>query len=199
MVDLTPRFVPTLGAGVIVAAVTAIATTRNWLAIDGGAGVVSADVLAGLREANPLASALSLVLLAAWGTILVTRRRTRRLIALVAAVAALAVGGAVVSWVPGATTDAAAELTQAGAVSAEASLEVWVWVSLIGALASVALALTAYAGAPHWPEMGSRYDAPGTPAAASAEQGPADPERDPSIEVWRAIDEGRDPTLDTSA
>jgi Tryptophan-associated transmembrane protein (Trp_oprn_chp) len=39
-----------------------------------------------------------------------------------------------------------------------------------------------------WPEMGSRYDAPGRRAEAE------DPARMEEIDLWRAIDEGRDPT-----
>ena len=53
------------------------------------------------------------------------------------------------------------------------------------ALAASALAVRHVAG---WPEMGSRYDAPaGTPLA----QDPADME---DVDLWRAIDQGHDPT-----
>ena len=40
-----------------------------------------------------------------------------------------------------------------------------------------------------WPEMGSRYDAPADAATAAREQGPATEQ-----ELWKALDEGRDPT-----
>ena len=42
--------------------------------------------------------------------------------------------------------------------------------------------------APGWPAMGSRYDAPG--ARADAEDAAPDTEQD----MWRALDDGRDPT-----
>ena len=45
-------------------------------------------------------------------------------------------------------------------------------------------------GRRHWPEMGSRYDAPGAAAATAA--GP--PEEQTSLDLWKALDEGRDPT-----
>ncbi len=40
----------------------------------------------------------------------------------------------------------------------------------------------------HWPEMGSRYDAPGG-------AGDAAPEDPSSLDLWKSIDEGRDPTV----
>jgi hypothetical protein len=42
---------------------------------------------------------------------------------------------------------------------------------------------------PAWPEMGSRYDAPG-----AAEQETAPPEERSSLDLWRSLDEGQDPT-----
>jgi hypothetical protein len=41
---------------------------------------------------------------------------------------------------------------------------------------------------PGWPEMGSRYDAP----TGAAE--PSDPADMEDVDLWRAIDQGRDPT-----
>ena len=43
-----------------------------------------------------------------------------------------------------------------------------------------------------WPEMGTRYDAPGDQAATRPS---ADEDDEPSsLDLWKAIDEGRDPT-----
>ena len=39
---------------------------------------------------------------------------------------------------------------------------------------------------PSWPEMGSRYDAPGSTPP---------PREETSLDLWRALDHGRDPTL----
>ena len=66
------------------------------------------------------------------------------------------------------------------------TLTAWYWVTGVGARCSrlVASAWPPFAG-PGWPAMGSRYDAP----AARAER-PAPPTQD----LWRALDEGRDPT-----
>lgn len=191
-----PRFpfAPTVALGVAAAALTAVATTRDWLTVHVGAGLVPQDVLAGLREASPLGSALSLVVLAAWGTILVSRRRTRRVTALVAAVAALALGVVIVTWLSGAADSARDTLRLGGVNQPDVGLNPWVWLALLGTIGSVALGLAAYLSAPGWPEMGSRYDAPGTRPAHSEQT-----DLDAPLEVWRAIDEGRDPTIGPSA
>ena len=191
-----PRFpfVPTVAAGVGIAALTAVAATQDWLAVHVGSGLVAQDVLAGLREASPLGSALSLVVLAAWGTILVTRSRARRAAALLANAAALSLSLAIVIWLAGAADSARAALRLGGVGEPDVGLAPWVWLALLGALGSVALSLAAYYSAPGWPEMGTRYDAPSARQAS-----PEGTDLDAPMEVWRAIDEGRDPTIGPSA
>ena len=44
---------------------------------------------------------------------------------------------------------------------------------------------------PGWPEMGRRYDAP---ADATAERAAPLPEEQENLDLWKAMDEGRDPT-----
>jgi hypothetical protein len=44
--------------------------------------------------------------------------------------------------------------------------------------------------APQWPEMGSRYDAPGV----QSEPASVPPEDQSSLDLWKALDEGKDPT-----
>ena len=46
--------------------------------------------------------------------------------------------------------------------------------------------------APEWPEMGTRYDAPGSAVPAPAT--PAEPDERTGLDLWKAMDEGRDPT-----
>ena len=43
-----------------------------------------------------------------------------------------------------------------------------------------------------WPEMGSRYDAPGTQDPATTRATTSEPTREQDL--WQALDEGRDPT-----
>jgi hypothetical protein len=60
------------------------------------------------------------------------------------------------------------------------------------ALTASVVALAAFAVAVRtcrsWPEMGSRYDAPARPTRDP------EPEEMEDIDLWRAIDQGRDPT-----
>jgi hypothetical protein len=191
-----PRFpfAPTVATGVALAALTSVATTRDWLAVHVGAGLVSQDVLNGLREASPLGSALSLVVLAAWGSILVTRRKARQVTALLAATAALALCVVIVVWAADAAESARAALRLGGVAEPDVGFAAWVWLALVGGIGSVALSAAAFLSAPGWPEMGSRYDAP-----AARRSGPEETDLDAPMEVWKAIDEGRDPTLGPSA
>ena len=137
----------------------------------------------------PLATALGLVVLACWGVVLVTRGRVRRAVALLGAVAS---AGALVTVVAGWTQvpdQLRDELAQVGVTDASVSHTAWWWAALVGALLSLVTSVAAFVLAPAWPEMGSRYDAPGT--AAAPEQAP---EEQSSLDLWKAMDEGRDPT-----
>ena len=48
--------------------------------------------------------------------------------------------------------------------------------------------------APGWPEMSTRYDAP-TGRSGANEPGSADDRPRTDAELWKALDEGRDPTV----
>ena len=66
----------------------------------------------------------------------------------------------------------------------------WFWV----AVAALPFAVGAGAGrrpagVGRWPEMGRRYDAP-----ADQEPRPKAPEEQENLDLWKAMDEGRDPT-----
>jgi uncharacterized membrane protein (TIGR02234 family) len=65
----------------------------------------------------------------------------------------------------------------------------WWWVALVAAVLALAASALAVRHARSWPEMGSRFDAPA--GAAPARRDPEDME---DVDLWRAIDQGRDPT-----
>ena len=177
-----------LAAGIL----AAVASSRPWVVDASGGGDHSADPLGLVADAGemPLAAALSLVVLACWGVLLVTRRTVRRVVAVLGLLAALGlVATVVVGWtsLPDAVVDTLAE--QAGSGDAFAvETTAWFWAAAVGSLGSVAATLLAVRWVPHWPEMGARYDAPGTADGA----GP--PEDASSLDLWKAMDEGRDPT-----
>jgi uncharacterized membrane protein (TIGR02234 family) len=133
----------------------------------------------------PLAGALALVLLASWGVVLVSRRRIRRAVAGLGLVVAAAMVATAVLGLHSATSGLRDDLALVGHDDLTLRTTTWFWVYLVGAVLSVAAAALAVRWAPAWPEMGSRYDAPGAP--------PLREETD--LDLWRALDDGRDPTL----
>lgn len=191
-------FGPVVLTGLATAALAALACSRPWVALEGagssgttdGGALPGSSVTTDAGTTYPLASAVSLVLLAAWGVLLVTRGWVRRAFALLAALAAVGLLATVVtgglSLPDSAGDDLAASLGRPGA---GAGLTGWFWTSAVAAVLAVLPAAAAVRLVPTWPEMGARYDAPADAAAAARDQGPATEQ-----ELWKALDEGRDPT-----
>lgn len=171
-------FGPVVLGGLVTSGLAALAATRPWY--DTGRVATLPGMGADLEQTYPAASAVSLVLLAAWGVLLVTRGRVRRLFA------ALAVLG-------GLGLVATAVAAAADRPDGDPALTGWFWVGVLAALLAVVPAVLAVRLVPTWPEMGSRYDAPAadTPPRVAGE--PME-ER----ELWRSLDEGHDPTDDTT-
>ena len=180
-------FGPTVLVGLASGTATAVLAGRRLAAGDGG-GVPEALIgAAAATDTLPLAQALALVALAAWGVLLVTRGRFRRAVAVLAVLAAagttltLLVGrGALVDGV----TEA---LRQGGVEDPDVGLTASYWLALAASLVCLAAAVVAVRAVGSWPEMGRRYDAPAAVAAA-----PVTPTSDPA-DLWRALDEGHDP------
>jgi hypothetical protein len=152
------------------------------------AGLASTLVLRAEGASVPLATALGLVVLACWGVVLVSRGRARRAVAALGALAAI---GTLATYAVGSFTsvqDLVDDYAEAGLPGVDVDLTRWFWFGLVCALVSAATAVLAVRLVPGWPEMGTRYDAPG-------EQAPHAPAAEPSnLDLWRAIDEGDDPT-----
>lgn len=178
--------------GLAGAALAAVAGSRTWAEGHASAAGMHVDATVAGSQVAPLVSALSLVALAAWGVVLVTRRRLRRGIAVIGLLAGL---GALVASVLGRLhvhDMVTADLLHQGAGhgSLTASTTGWWVVALIGALVTAAAFVVALRRAPGWPEMGSKYDAPAFRADAAGRE----PESAQGTDMWRALDEGRDPT-----
>lgn len=182
-------FGPVVLLGLGSAALLAVSAAKTWYAVPrtGAADASLGGVVTG--GGYPAASAVSLALLATWGVLLVTRGRVRR------AFAALALGFAVLTLVtvvvahqtlPGDHVARLGVLT--GRPGGTPRFTGWFWTSAVCAVLALLPAGLAVRLSPAWPEMGSRYDAPS--AAASAPEQSLDTDRD----LWRALDEGRDPT-----
>jgi uncharacterized membrane protein (TIGR02234 family) len=180
---------PTVGAGLAAATICLVASTKPWLEIGNASGEVSSAVLNGVTEAPPLASSLSLVLVASWGALLVTRGRFRRMVAMLAVVAAVGLAVVVIRFATGGADDARGTLADLGAGQADISVSAWCWAALAAAIGSTLVSSLAVKIAPSWPEMSRRYDAP---ERNVSDDGVTD--MTSTIDVWKALDKGKDPT-----
>jgi uncharacterized membrane protein (TIGR02234 family) len=185
-------FGPVVLLGLASAGLAAVAGNRPWVEWTGTSeGQGSLLTVTGDDTATvPLAGALALAVLACWGVVLVTRGRVRRAIAALALVVS---GGMVATAVLGyrsATNGLRSDLAELGIDDLSVQPVVWYWVFLTCALVAVVAAGAAVRLAPAWPEMGSRYDAPGAAPQPHEETG-----LETGLDLWKALDEGRDPTL----
>jgi len=186
-------FGPTVLVGLAGAGLAAVAAARDWATASGDSGASRVHAVAKGSEAAPLAVALALVALAAWGTVLVLRGWVRRAVAVVGALASAGVVAAVVAAFSGVRDDATSATVTSGATpeSVSASLTAWYPVCGIGAVLALVAFCVAVRVAPGWPAMGSRYDNPAVRATEgeAATSGPGSEQ-----DMWRALDDGRDPT-----
>jgi uncharacterized membrane protein (TIGR02234 family) len=181
----------TVLAGLGGAALASVAAGRDWAESSGANAGVKVHASVTGSDAAPLVLALALVTLAAWGVVLVLRGRVRQVVAAVGLAAAV---GALVSLVDAfdAAQDAAVEALKARGGAGDAvvtSLTGWYWASGVGTLLTALALVVAVRRARTWPALGSRYDAPGARAAAPASE----------QDLWRALDEGHDPTAEDDA
>jgi len=188
-------FGPVVLLGLAAGALSAVAGNKVWAEVADGAdtGSTGAATATGLSFTDtgqmPLAAALSLVVLAAWGVLLVTRGRVRTGVAWLGLVASLGVLATVVVGYSSTQDDVADALRKVGLTSVDTTVTGWFWAAAAGAVVSVVATALAVRHVRHWPAMGSRYDAPGSAPATTVT-----PEEASDGELWRAIDEGHDPT-----
>lgn len=172
-------FWTTVLVGVAGAGLAAYAGAQDWVRIQAGGDPITA---VGVSLDSPATTSLALVALAAWGVFLVTRGWFRRGVAIVAGVAALAPLLGI--W----GTRRHLLDTHTDSVGTA-----WPWVAAAACLVCAAAAVVAVLKAPGWPEMGRKYDAP-----AGARKPVLPVEEQSSIDVWKALDEGHDPTAGRS-
>jgi uncharacterized membrane protein (TIGR02234 family) len=185
-------FGPTVLAGLAGAVLSAVAAARNWATASGSAAGV--DVAAAVKGSAtaPLGVALALVALASWGVVLVLRGRVRRVVAVLGAMAAAGVLAVVVSGAHRARQDAVHAVVAKGGTGQAlgSALTGWYYACAVGAALTLAAFAVAAVTSPQWPEMGTRYDAPG----AASTGGPSSTEPATERDMWHALDDGRDPT-----
>jgi Tryptophan-associated transmembrane protein (Trp_oprn_chp) len=186
-------FVPVLGLGLAAGILSAVASNQEWLAYERPDPRVLDPVIPGDTFGQmPLAEALCLVVLACWGVVLVTRGGVRRVVTVLGLLAAIGVV-VVVVYARFVLPDQRPEPAALGGSTAGLRWTGWYWAAAVGSVLSAVATAAAVRFVPAWPEMGSRYDAPGGAGAAGGSETP--PEDATSLDLWQSIDEGRDPTV----
>jgi hypothetical protein len=126
--------------------------------------------------------------LASWGVLLVSRGRFRRVISWLVGIVAVGLLAAVVGALIAAPDVVRDAYELYGVSDLEVQRTAWSWLALAGAMLSLGAAAIAVRDVGSWPQMGRRYDAPG------ADEADPPPEERSNLDLWKAMDEGRDPT-----
>ena len=176
-------FGPTVALGLGGAALATVAVGRPWAEATTTAQGTRTVAAAG-TDVAAAAMPLALVALAAWGAVLVLRRRGRRVVAVLGLLAALGAAAAVLAERAGAEEVAAGQL--GGASDITVSTSAWPFVAVVGAALASSMFAVALVRAAAWPEMSSRYDSPAEAGHGGRVMSDA--------ELWRALDDGHDPT-----
>ena len=187
-------FGPVVLLGLASAGLAAVAASKMWVTGSASAAAPGTMTLAtGDHGESPLALALALVLLATWGVVLVTRGLFRLAVSLLGAAAAVgfAITTAVAPWqLRDALEEALLEAT--GTVERDISVTAWWWAAVIASVLACIASAACVRWVRHWPEMGTQYDAPA--AGHPTEDAGDAPVPTENIDIWKALDEGRDPT-----
>lgn len=166
--------------GVALAGLLTAAAGRTWVDGSGDATGVEAHVALTGTDLAPLTLALALVCLAGWGVVLVGGARLRRLIGVLGVVAAL--GALVAAALTDLHSSAASALADRGVTGpVQVARSGWYFAALLAAFAEAVLFGLVLRRGAGWATMGERYQAPQAGPAAEGD-------------LWRALDEGRDPT-----
>lgn len=182
-----PAVLTLLAAGGLAFFATSRVWARGTVAAD---GLPSDAVTVTGSAAHPLVGALAVVVVTAALAVLATGGRMRRIVGLVTVVAAVT-GLWVVLTGAGTVERVFAEAVEAspaytGQNSPDLASQPWWPVLASGAFAvAAAIGLLTVAVGHRWPTMGSRYERRAAPAPAA----PAT-----EADIWKALDEGRDPT-----
>ena len=189
-------FVPTVVAGIGGSALTALAGGKAWVEPTGGSA--SSEVIQLIQAAvdksgSSASTAIALVALASWGVMLVTRGRFRRFIAWLGGLVALVLFVVVVAGWNLARQQLLDQFAHYSGTHPDTSWTVWAYVAAGGAVLALGAAVFSIRNVDAWPEMGSRYDAPAASAAGTVDDSTPVEERS-SIDIWRSLDEGEDPT-----
>ncbi len=189
-------YAPTVLAFLALGGWVFFAASRTWLSANvRAAGLPSDLVTVTEADAQPLIPALGLVIAAAGLAVLATRGRLRQLVGFLVTAAAV---GIVIAVATGADTRLAAlnaSIDQSTAFTGDNrpsphEHEWLLWTVVLAALLAFGLGVLTMIAARAWPAMSGRYDAPRSSGSVAIE-----PERADGADLWKALDEGHDPTV----
>lgn len=191
---MTPRrlYAPVVLATLAAGGLAFVAVGRTWAHAElRPQGLASATVSVSGSDAQPLVSALAVVVVAAALAILAAGPRMRRVIgALTAVVSVVAI-----VLVPRSGTSALDDAVRSAAEKSPAytgpaslgdiTYAAWPLLAIAAFVLAAALGVVTIRFAGAWPTMSSRYDAPSArrPAAGTSD-----------TDMWKAMDRGDDPT-----
>lgn len=184
-------YVPTVLGLLVLGGGAWLASRRPWSTTTVGDGeapgsvfdVTGADVVG-------VVGALAVVVMACALAVLASAGGVRRAVGVVGVLASVAGAAATFADDEGVVDErlaAVASFSTGDRVVTDAT--VWPWVTAGLFAASAVLGIVVVVAAPRWPSMSSRYEAPGAAA-------PGAPETE--ADWWKALDEGRDPTDDST-
>jgi uncharacterized membrane protein (TIGR02234 family) len=172
----------------------ALAVARPWVrghATEAGLPRIDASVDG--ADIAPVAGALALVCLAGFGAVIATRGAVRRAVGVVIVACAGVV--AALSAVAGSATRLIEDALTAKGWSGgpyESTATAWRALAFAAAVVVVAAGAAVAGFGAHWATMGVRYDSPSEPHPRA----PTDGEGLTDAAMWRALDDGDDPTRD---
>jgi uncharacterized membrane protein (TIGR02234 family) len=183
--------------GLAGAVLTLIAAGRPW--VDGQAvqGTLRAPLHVSGGSLAPAVPALGLAALAGALAVLATRGFLRRGAGLLVALCGLGIAvGSALHLHPddGELAGRAGSALGTASATATGGGTAWPWLAIVGGLLITGAGGAALWHGPRWPAMGGRYEAP-VGAAAEVPVRERSAEGESSLEQWRAIDRGEDPTL----
>lgn len=192
---MTPRrlYAPVVLATLATGGLAFFATGRTWADAEVKAeGLAAATVSVSGSDAEPLVSALALIVVTSALAILAAGPRLRRVVGVLTMLVAVAGIVAVPRSGGGRLTDAlttAAEASPAytGPSSiGDISYAPWYLVTIAAFVLALVLGAVTVRFGPRWPTMSTRYDAPSMRPQKEIRT---------DTDLWKAMDDGQDPTV----
>ena len=187
--------------GVAAGAVMFFAASGTWASVEVAPPGMTADTVeVSGSSAVPLVGAMAFVVMAGSVAVVASGGWLRRAIGVVIVLAGCAAAFAVVTAggaVDDSLHDEVASSTsmtggagQEDALGRKADTTPWRWAAFAGALVAIGIGGAVAARGGDWPRMGQRYEAPG-----ARRERPETPAEDRDVgDLWKALDDGEDPT-----